>query len=63
MIRFNTAYHLPDGTTPDKITVVEVEVDDQHTEEAQNALKVGAPVLSNLVRLGLVEGWVKIVSN
>ena len=62
MIRFNTAYHLPEGTTPDLIQVVTVEVNDEHTTEAKAALLVGAPVLSNMVRIGLQEGWITVVN-
>ena len=56
-----TTYHLPDNTPYEEIRIVNVQIDDLHRYEAARAIKVGAPFLSDFIRKGLTEGWIKVI--
>lgn len=60
-VQFQTAFHYPDGTPLNEITVVRVESDDAHDGIVRATLELGAPALITLVRDGLAAGWLRIV--
>lgn len=60
-IIFNTTYHLPENTPYEQIIPVQVQVDDLHRYEAAKALKAGAPILTDFVKKGISEGWIKVL--